>query len=346
LSITGKVFERQEPRRKPGRPRKNANAPSLLTRRNGEPSSGTISPPGRYSPAPWLQPDNSTLKIDARTYEILDHLTAKPRVPIDLPELENYNDPEAVQPYSAQFLTELYLAAYTAGQWNICDLVADTWIRMWHALRRRAEKSGTEDSQLWRVNNPLKRQRMQGKGGFNPDPPTYGRKLAVADPTLSDSAHSFDRKLLSDLYTHTRPGCGARLLWADCMALCGSKIEHQMARDKKHGETWHPDLMYDMLCTTLRMLRRKLTLKIEESTEGVWCERYHEHGKYGLPCYRKLAAEEIEQEEKVGRSRKRARQSIEGEADEENQVKRARYAHDQRELVGVDEDAEGESEYE
>lgn len=72
------------------------------------------------------------------------------------------------------------------------------------------------------------------------------------------------------------------------MALCGSRLEASM---KKTRNTWPADLLYDVMCTSMRLVRRRLTLKIEESAEGAWCKRYHEHGRHGLPCYRKVAYE-------------------------------------------------------
>jgi hypothetical protein len=94
------------------------------------------------------------------------------------------------------------------------------------------------------------------------------------------------------------------------------------------------------------MVRRKLTLKIEESTEGAWCKRYHQHGRHEQPCYRWLAwQEQLAQDKEDGEDtvgagkRKRGRGNRSGDR---NSSKRVRF--DNRDAGDID--AEGESEEE
>tara|TARA_R110002003_G_scaffold130_16_gene12283 strand:+ start:4147 stop:4965 length:819 start_codon:yes stop_codon:yes gene_type:complete len=216
----------------------------------------------------------------------LQSLSSSARTAIELPEISEQDAPDKEKSYSATFLMHLYIVAYKASLWSLCDLVADTWIRAFHALRRLAEKQGKEELELWRPNKGLMTRRPRGYA----EPKEYGAKLRTEDPLLDDDVTDFDPDLLRLLYQSTAAGCGARMLWADSMALAGSKLEHVMGRKKGRDEKWHPDLVYDIMLTGLRMCRRKLTLKIEETTEGAWCKRYHEHAKHGLRCYRETAA--------------------------------------------------------
>jgi hypothetical protein len=288
----------------------------------------------------------------------MNSLCGNAKISIDLPTLtlQNPESRNVEAPYTATFLTHLYIVAYNAAQHNLCDLIADTWIRAFHALRRHREMSHKED-QLWRPNDALIRRRAQGKKGFDDAAPKWGHELDVEDPALDANVIDFSSMLLHQLYDATKPNCGARLLWADAMALCGSKLEPRMQSRQKRGETWHPELVHDILCTTLRMARRKLTLKIEEATEGAWCKRYHEHYRLGLPCYRRLAYErkvsgedtsdEDEGEDEMARAvevelgsgEKRPLEGVEGSEVEMGNTKRMRI--EDREVC--DEDAEGES---
>jgi hypothetical protein len=234
---------------------------------------------------------SSTFKADDIVYQVMQSLCGTSKVYIDLPTLENPTGSQAEIPYTATFLTHLYILAYNAAQYNLCDLVADTWIRALHVSHRRAEKNAKDGKMIWRPNEALMRRRMEGKKGFNDNAPNWSQELHIEDPPLDPNVVKFSDGLLHQLYEQTRSTCGARLLWADAMALCGSKLETRMQNMRRHGEVWHPDLVHNILCTGLRMVRRKLTLKIEESTEGAWCKRYHEHYKHGQPCYRQLAYE-------------------------------------------------------
>jgi hypothetical protein len=258
---------------------------------------------------------------------------------IQLPSLHVHAGSNEETPYSAEFLANLYLLCYKEEQWDFCDLVADTWIR---ALQR-ASKLETNHQIIWRKNHALLRRQATGKKGFDQDAPDYD--LDVEDPTIGSEVARFDENILNDLYENTFKESGARLLWADAMALCGSELEETTQQMVKHGHRWHPDLVYDIMCTSLRMVRRRLTLKIEEGTEGAWCQRYHEHTKHRQPCYRWLAwQEQLAQDKEDGpeetscvRKRKKTRRGDEG--GDENLSKRVRFD-------GGDVEAEGESEEE
>jgi hypothetical protein len=343
--------------RRPSRPSKNVPFTSYLDRideGDSIPTSDTVQAPQNYP-----EPDRSLFNFqpDETVYQITNSLCGKSKISIDLPTLTlgNPENRNVEAPYTSTFLTHLYIVAYNAAQYNLCDLVADTWIRAFHALRRHHEKTNKED-RFWRPNNALLRRRAQGKKGFDDAAPKWGHKLHVEDPALDANVVDFSSTLLHQLYDATKPNCGARLLWADAMALCGSKLEPRIQSWKKRGETWHPELVHDILCTTLRMARRKLTLKIEEGTEGAWCKRYHEHYRLGLPCYRRLAYErkvrgeetsdedesddEVAQvvEAKLGAGEKRTLEGVKGGEVEMGNAKRVRL--EDREVT--DEDAEGE----
>lgn len=259
------------------------------------------------------QPDISTLDIHADTQKIFDTLLASSATLVDLPSLSDPSTPEDEQPYTAKTLVHLYLLCHEAKFWNGCDLIADTWIRAFHEIRLNRELGcdNTKEKQMqWRPNSALERKkrdleehnrimRRLGKPtikgvGFDAYPPRYN--LVIADPMLTDDVTEYDASLLDALYAHTPRDCGARLLWADAMALCGDATgeliksgSQKRTKKQQQQQKWHPDLLFDIMQTALRMTRRKLTLKIEESTEGAWCQRYHEHGKHGMPCYKEIA---------------------------------------------------------
>lgn len=334
----------QQPRRGRGRAGKKTKAAPELTRIDEEPSSATWI----ASSPPRSPPQSLPFEVDLRIYEVISYLNNAPMIQIHLPDIGSPYDANVEEPWSAKFLTQLYIVAYNGGQWNVCDLVVDTWIRVFHGIRRRAEHSGNLEAHIWRINDALMRRRCQGKEGYDEKAPTYGAKMHVEDPELADDVHDFHRDVLAHLYNHTKPGAGARLLWADCMALCGPKLEEKMTKGKLYGQSWHPDLMYDILCTTLRMVGKKLTLKVEEGTEGAWCKRYHEHSKYGLPCYRKLAAEQrAEPTQGAGRGEKRGYDGTnDGEDGDEDDhgAKRTRYGYEDREVTDLDAEGEPDSE--
>jgi hypothetical protein len=254
--------------------------------------------------------------------------------------------------YTPELLMSVYLRAHKEARWHVCDLVADTWIRAFHAKRLRQERTQKFDNMCWRFNESLYNRREEGRQGFDLNAPNYSCVLEEDDPLLAKDALDFNPELLGRLYTHTEGHCAARNLWADAMALCGSKLENRMQSDKRKGVQWNEKLIYDIMCTTLRMTRRKLTLKIEEATEGAWCKRYHMHALYGKPCYRKIAYD---------RKVAGLDSSDEDESEEEEPMTLVMetgfsmpgmlnaggmYGGDTVMGKGVDEDAEGESDYE
>jgi hypothetical protein len=253
------------------------------------PSSQTLqvqSPPA--DPAHYL--------ADADVYAILNALRSTTRILLDLPSLSNASDPGRAQPYSAKALTQLYILCYQKQRWDLCDMVSDTWIRAFHALREKGQRKPKYQS--WRSNPALDRRKRKAQEAwrkglsipseFDPNPKDYG--LAVTDPELEEDVTCINTDLLNALYNHTSPECGARFLWADALALYGDKAEEVIEGVTREGFNLHPELLFNIMQTSLRMCRRNLTLKIEESTEGAWCKRYHEHGKNGQRCYRELAS--------------------------------------------------------
>ena len=237
-------------------------------------------------------------------YDILNSLKATTKTHIDLPSLSNTNDPDAIQPYSAELLTHLYITCYHQNLWNLCDLITDTWIRAFHSRRKKAYTDPAYT--LWRSNKALEnrkrkahRARLTGvliPSEFDPNPRNLG--LGPTDPDLDANITDTHIDLLNLLYHHTPPTCGARMLWADALALAGDQTEKEMETAQRRGVEVHPDLVWNVMQSGLRMVRRRLTMKCEEGTEGAWCRRYHEHGRHGKEgerCYREVAAEEEEE---------------------------------------------------
>jgi hypothetical protein len=245
--------------------------------------------PDSSSPVPEHTRKPTKFEPEKEVHNIISQLSIPGRIHIDLPNLIQIGTEGKEKPYSAQFLMELYIIAYQDKRWSLCDLIADTWIRAFHAKRRREERTGKETELTWRFNSALYSRREHGKKGFDSNAPNYRRELHVEDPQLEPEVTVFSRELLDTLYDQTDRQCVARNLWADAMALSGSKLENKMQIDKRKHVKWNDSLIYDIMCTSLRMTRRKLTLKIEEATEGAWCKRYHMHTANGTPCYRKLA---------------------------------------------------------
>jgi hypothetical protein len=254
----------------------------------GFPTVNTVHTPSSYRED---QQSSCTLPVSNMFMEVMKHLRGPGKVHINLPHLVDAENPDADMSYSGLLLMQLYLEAYNTSRYDFCDLIADTWIRAFHALRWRDERQGNGEEITWRPNEALTRRRAQGKRGFEDQVPQWSGELPIQDPEMDPGVTDFRVDLLDALYTGTKPDCGARFLWADAMALCGSKLETKMQIMKRRNEKWNPDLVYDIMCTGLRMARRKLTLKIEESTKGAWCKRYHEHTRHGLPCYRELASQ-------------------------------------------------------
>ena len=157
---------------------------------------------------------------------------------------------------------------------------------------------------IWRRNKALEERkrkayevwRTEGRfvpSEFDQEPRYYG--LDVSDPDLALDVTDMHIDLLNMLYEHTKSDSGVRMLWADALSLAGDHTEKSFEAAQKRGLYLHQDLLFNVLQTSLRVVRRNLTLKIEESTEGAWCKRYHEHTKHGLPCYREVAAKSKEE---------------------------------------------------
>lgn len=277
------LLQKQQPKTKPGRPSKRKLAQSAL--------STVLEDSWPEVQQSSVNPDRSPLPIDVATEERVDEIVGLlgpgPKMVVELPQMKP--DDGSEMPYSATLLMRLYIRAHKEERWHICDLVADTWIRAFHEKRRRQEHVNEFDKMCWRFNEPLYTRRTKGSKGFDPNAPNWSSVLDEYDPPLDPDVTDFKPELLDQLYTQAEGPCAARNLWADAMALCGSKLEKCMQIDKRRGVKWNEKLVYDIMCTTLRMTRRKLTLKVEEATEGAWCKRYHMHALHNKPCYRKLA---------------------------------------------------------
>ncbi|EUC28522.1 hypothetical protein COCCADRAFT_108951 [Bipolaris zeicola 26-R-13] len=243
--------------------------------------------------------EHTSFQPSQDVYDILNSLKASTKTHIDLPSLSNAADPDAIQPYSASLLTNLYILCYHENLWNLCDLITDTWIRAFHARRKKAYTDPAYT--LWRRNKALEaRKRAAHRARLTATiiPSEYdvnpiNLHLDATDPDLEPNITDPPLHLLTLLYHHTPATCGARLLWADALALAGDVTEKGMEAARKKGEEVHHELVWNVMQSALRMVRRRLTLKCEESTEGAWCRRYHEHGRGGGGrCYREVAAEE------------------------------------------------------
>jgi hypothetical protein len=214
--------------------------------------------------------------IDNSIFQLADTLRDAPDVQVELPDLEDDNNPDAYKPWTAKQLVHLYLVCYHREQWNSCDLIADTWIRALQQANARRDMQG----KMWKPNQAT-----------NYNPVTSKDYADIEDPVLDARVCDFDQDRMNELFFHTNEKCGARFLWADAMALCGSIIEDKLEKaEPLMGRSWHKDLVWEIMKTSLRLVRAKLTLKIEEKTPSEWCRRYHEHGRNrrGLPCYRDL----------------------------------------------------------
>ncbi|KAF3041127.1 hypothetical protein E8E12_007966 [Didymella heteroderae] len=260
--------------------------------------------------------------VSQDVYDILNSLRSSPEIQVDLPNMWIDEAAGMPKPYTGVFLISLYIQCYENSLWHICDLIADTWIRALQEANRRSQKSNDKRCHMWRKNMALEMKFKIGKLGFKKETEDLG--LDVEDPDIAPDVAEFVPEHVFDLYAHTRPKCGARLLWADAMALSGRKMEADIVR---HPDAWPKELFYDVMCTALRLVGRKLTLKIEEKYEGAWC-RYHEHGKHGLPCYRQLAAlQNGAKADGAGKGQKGAR-AVDG--GEERDPKRVRFGGDAR----------------
>ncbi|KAH7128487.1 hypothetical protein B0J11DRAFT_578690 [Dendryphion nanum] len=191
-----------------------------------------------------------------------------------------------IMQYNSEHLFHLYILAYADGKHNICDLVVDTWIREFHRVH------DLRATRIWKTNK-------------EPwiDPDLYPiPESDNGDVSLDPKVTTFESLRLRELYDNTASDCGARALWADAIALCGGKLEARLDGTEKYRmgmggglgmgagpEGWHPELMWNVMRTCMRLVRAKRTLKIEERHPSAWCDRYHEHGKRGKRCYREIA---------------------------------------------------------
>ena len=226
-------------------------------------------------------PARCTDSVASDVAVILNVLRSTSEIQVDLP---NLTGPDGTKNYTAAVLTELYIQCYEGRLWNYCDLIADTWIRTLQKANKRSHRKQNKKEFMWRENRALEQIFAQKGLGFKKKAPDYG--LDVEDPGMDRDVSAIDPERLRDLFAHTTSGCGARVLWADAMALGGQNMEHEMTQ---HPAIWPKDLVFEIMCSSLRLVGRKLTLKIEEKYEGAWCRRYHEHAKHGRACYRKLA---------------------------------------------------------
>ncbi|KAF2650643.1 hypothetical protein K491DRAFT_125373 [Lophiostoma macrostomum CBS 122681] len=247
-------------------------------------------------PPPESPPHVSELTIDIHS-DIVAVLTAindHGSIVTELPsmQLPSRLDPDIdiEQPWTSANLFHLYIFSYSRRAYHVCDLIIDTWIREFHKVHETCHR-------VWRVNKS-----KYVHHGPIPDNDN-------GDPNISTDAIAFNSMLLRELYENTGSDCGARFLWADSMALCGSKLENRL--DEQGGEkNWPTELIWDVMRTSLRLTRVRRTLKIEEKIPSAWCNRYHEHGKHGAPCYREVAAEakaEAKEKEKRNERRQRAK---------------------------------------
>ncbi|KAI8932707.1 hypothetical protein NX059_010199 [Plenodomus lindquistii] len=294
-----------------------------LPKKRGRPSNTRSHDPQPHSSSTSL-PTIHELNPDPKIFEILSHLKSAPGIAIELPDLYEDEAQTKALPYTATQLMHTYLTAHKLRLYNICDMITDTWIRAFHTQRHRDQRNNPSTG-IWRRNRVLEKRfaaytaaKKRGRvpdepKEFERDAPDYG--LTVSDPALHPNVLSFDSTLLSDLYTHTPDTCGARRFWSDAMALAGDKTARMFANTSAQGYTWNSELKDDVMKTSLRMLRRKVTLKCEESSEGAWCKRYHEHGA-GM-CYREAASKWVDRQDEGYEGAQRAgkgKRAVNGEA--------------------------------
>jgi hypothetical protein len=215
------------------------------------------------------------ISSDPEIQTVLPNLT-RPNSDPNLAELEDFDLDE---PWTAKKLFHLYILAYSRNAYNICDLVADTWIREFQKI------NGNPKIKIWQP-NCSKHVVDQAKTAPRND---------NGDPYLDYQVSAFDLQRLWELYANTNDGCGGRAVWADAMALCGNWLRVRLGKPGLEKELWHPDLMWDVFHTSLGHLRKtRLTAKIEEKHPKEWCKRYHEHGKHGAGCYREVEREQAQ----------------------------------------------------
>ncbi|KAJ4360336.1 uncharacterized protein N0V89_000898 [Didymosphaeria variabile] len=214
-----------------------------------------------------------------------------------LPDIEDRNG--KVLPWTAERLTLLYIHSYTQDNIELCDLITDVWIR---AFQERNRTMGLPP--MWRPNKHHSgRDLTRDKDGYMkeygqvglPDVPRWQQELDL--PTLGKDVTKFIPRLLNQLYDQTAESNGARMLWADAIALCGTTAEDFFTECKKQKIEVHEGLIHNVMCTSLRGLRRNLTLKIEEVNKDSWCRRYHLHSKWGMECHRSKGKKDKEEKQ-------------------------------------------------
>ncbi|KAF2119907.1 hypothetical protein BDV96DRAFT_566285 [Lophiotrema nucula] len=259
-------------------------------------STPTLAAEASIAPALATPLEKYLANISEDVRDVSDYLrtqAASGKMPTSLPDLtaddDTADEGERDVPWSAKQLIKLYILSFHAKDYHTCDLVIDTWIRAF-------QKVQDEGRILWQPNKSHKKDKD--------DKDDEKMANVGANPSLEEHVTAFDPGLLHDLYTYTAPRSGARVLWADNIALCGKNIEVAM---DKYKDKWHPDLVFDVMQTALRLVRARLTLKIEEKTPKEWCDRYHEHGKRGLDCYRDIVQEQQLGAYELKKSRKRTR---------------------------------------
>jgi hypothetical protein len=291
------------------------------------------SPSTRSSP-PTFRPSKDTIVV----YDMLIEKCPS-GVLTQLPALECGDDNKNTA-WTAKLLTQLYIYSYTHAKWHFCDIIVDTWIRAFHKENREAdrhnenlnaEEGGKKKIRPWMTKSLLyKNPHLYREEGASELPKSHFKvkevKLAKDITTLRRKRTSSTPETDTDsmlacvnlLYANTPRTCPARLVWADALALHASHLATLLSPPPQSwddpldevsgpGRTdyaLHADLVWDIMSTSLRMVRRKLTLKCEEITEGAWCERYHLHGKMGEECYRVVGKREREWEETQEEARK------------------------------------------
>lgn len=236
----------------------------------------------RIKAARWV-PRDFTNAVHENVIQVYDSLVAQPDIQMELPDFTEPNpDPElrhneeedVVKPWTSQDLFHLYILAYSNKKYHICDLVADTWIRQFQVIDAKGR------TKIWQENKTTFIRERFANAPRNDN----------GAPEFSSGAMRFDIGRIHELYENTRDDCGARFIWADAMALCGKGLETQLrkAGEPMDMDDWPDQLMKEICKVTLRAMRIRLTLKIEEPHPEEWCERYHEHPKYNQPCYRRI----------------------------------------------------------
>jgi hypothetical protein len=299
-------LESDKQQQSPSVSRPHGNLPSSVSRLDAVSAENEGLPsPAKHAPQ-YSSASHTSFKPSQDVYDIIHNLQQTTKVQLDLPSLSNVSDPDRTQPYSAELLTHLYIACYQQKLWNLCDMIADTWIRAFHTRRKKSQV--TPGQALWRPNKALEERKRTAykawrngnyvSSEFDPEQPKWLGLDEATDPDLEPDVTNMHIHLLTTLYQHTAADCGARVLWADALALAGDQTERGFEVAHRRGIGLHHELVFNVMQTSLRLVRRKLTLKIEESLEGAWCKRYHEHARHGQRCYREIAASQREKEGK------------------------------------------------